>query len=402
MEGAGASLAIAVQETGKELARGNFSRVVEVLFCGLRCKAKRYDPAVCTNSTKMARACVQLARLRHPHVVQFLGSHDGGLVIVCEYLPYSLFWALERYGCLPEPLTHSILRDVAMALSYLHGLSPAVTHGYLHPNNVLLTADFTAKLSDVGVARTVELLGRLPKESQVYVAPDGDGMKGDIYSFGVVMVHAVGGTHPASIAGAQSQGGPLSGQLGVAERHPLSGLMKDCLNSDPRQRPVATQVLSMVSLEMTKFPPITIETRLEGVNQLRVGPQAHPLTLARKASVSPQRNGRGGSEADRNMALSIKNESLKLQVEELLVANRGLKGSLDRQVKLVSARDHEMAAKLMAKDQEILARQQEVAAKEALQVAAENNLTAKEATLQGVSRQLIELKEYLDTRAEVG
>ena len=402
MDGLGASLAISVQETGKELGRGAHSRIVEVLYNGLRCKAKKIDAVSPDTEKKVSEACALLARFRHPHLVQFLGTHKipaGGLAIVTEYLPCSLAWALERYGALPEPLTHSILRDVSVALSYLHGLSPPAAHGHLVPDNILLTADYTAKLSDVGVARSVGLLKRLPRESLVYLPPGGGGVEGDVYSFGAVMVHAIGGRHPASLAGAK--GSTLLGSLGVAERHPLSGLMKDCLNPDPKQRPAAAQVLSTVGLEMTKFPPITMEGRLDSVARLKGGTQSHPLALARKASVSPQRTMRG-REVDQHMALAIENESLRLQVEELQVANRGLKSSLERQVKVVSARDHEMAAKLMAKDQEILTKQQEVAAKEALQVAAENNLAAKEATLQGLSQQLQTLQDYLASRAEVG
>lgn len=403
MDGVGASLAISVQETGKELGRGAHSRIVEVLYSGLRCKAKKIDAVSRDTEKKVSEACALLARFRHPHLVQFLGTHKtpaaGGLAIVTEYLPCSLAWALERYGSLPEPLTHSILRDVSVALSYLHGLSPPAPHGHLVPDNVLLTADFTAKLSDVGVARSVGLLERLPRESLVYCPPEGGGIERDVYSFGAVMVHAIGGRHPASLA--DSKGSTLLSNLGVAERHPLSGLMKDCLNPDPKRRPAAAQVLSTVGLEMTKFPPITMESRLDSVARLKSGSQNHPLAVARKASVSPQRTMRG-REVDQHMALAIENESLKLQVEELQVANRGLKSSLERQVKVVSARDHEMAAKLMAKDQEILTKQQEVAAKEALQVAAENNLAAKEATLQGLSQQLQTLQDYLASRAEVG
>ena len=101
------------------------------------------------------------------------------------------------------------------------------------------------------------------------------------------------------------------------------------------------------------------------------------------------------------MALIIECESLKLQVEELKVVNRGLRTSLERQMKVVSARDHEMAAKLMAKDQEILAKQQEVAAKEAQLQAAEDSLAAKEATGRGLVEQLNRLQEYLASQSEV-
>ena len=406
-----ASLAISVQETGKELCRGAHSRILEVLYGGVRCKAKRID----TNNDqdvgklgkKVASACALLARLRHPHIVQFLGtqvSPNGSVVaIVMEYLPISLARALELYGPLPERLTHSVLRDASTALAYLHSLSPPVAHGYLVPANVLLTEDFTAKLSDVGVSRSVGLLRDLPRESAVYLPQSPrPGPEGDVYSLGAIMVHAVGSTHPASLTPAKDKS--LLSNLGMADRHPLCGLMRDCLHPDPTKRPSAMQVMTTISLEVTKFPPLTVESRLALVQAMKGGGRtsspSHPLTMSRRVSFSPKRMMRG-MEDDRNLGLVIESESLKLQVEELEVSNRGLKTSLERQMKVVSARDHEMAAKLMAKDQEILARQQEVSARDAMLQAAEDNLAAKEATCRGLGLQLRSLQDYLASRAEV-
>lgn len=400
---------ISVQDTGKELYRGAHSRIVEVLYGGVRCKAKRIETSAAGVEElrkKIDSACVLLARLRHPHVVQFLGTRitpDGGSVaIVTEYLPCSLASVLGRYGSLPEPLTHSILRDSSTALAYLHDLSPPVAHGYLVPANVLLTDDFTAKLSDVGVSRNVDLLRDLPLESAVYLPPPSEcpGTEGDVYSLGAIMVHAIGGTHPASLTSLDDKS--LLNSLGVAERHPLCGLMRGCLNSDPTKRPNASQVLNSISLEVTKFPPMSMESRLAHIQVMKGGGSSspnHPLAITRRA-FSPKRLLRG-LEDDRTMALVIESESLKLEVEELRVSNRGLRTSLERQMKFVSARDHEMAAKLMAKDQEIMAKQQEVNAQGALLKAAEDNLAAKEATNRGLNLQLRSLQDYLVSRAEV-
>ena len=403
------SLAISVQDAGKELCRGAHSRIVEVAYGGVRCKAKRIE-APGTDAEKLEEkvvsACVALSRLRHPHIVQFLGTHvspsGGSLAIVSEYLPYSLSRVLERYGSLPEPLTHSILRDASTALAYLQDISPPVVHGYLVPANVLLTEDFTAKLSDVGVSHSVDLLRDLPRESAVYLPPrEEPGTKSDVYSLGAIMVHAVGGTHPASLT--TEAGKSLVTSLGVAERHPLCGLMRDCLNSDPTQRPNASQVLNSISLEVTKFPPLSMESRLAYISTMKgggTGSPSHPLAITRRASFSPK-NMLRGLEDDRSLALAVDNETLKLETEELRVSNRGLRASLEKQMKFMSAHDHEMAAKLMAKDQEIVAKRQELAAQGALLKAAEDNVAAKEATNRGLTLQLRSLQDYLASRAEV-
>ena len=402
------SLAISVQDTGKELCRGAHSRILEVVYGGLRCRAKRIEPGSAEKvSESVVAACAVLSRLRHPNVVQFLGTQlvgEGSPAIVTEYLLHSLGKVLERHGSLPELLTHSILRDAASALVYLHDLSPPVAHGHLVPANLLLTEDFKAKLSDVGVSRCVLSQGNLPRESAAYLPSppnESPATKTDVFSLGAVMVHAVGGTHPASLTSGGER--PLGKSLGVAERHPLSGLMRDCLQPEPGRRPTAAQLQSRVSQEAAKFPPLSMESRLALVQGMKGGGSSpsHPLTSSKRPIFSPKRMLQGSAEGDRNLSLVIESEALKLEADELRVANRGLRAALEKQMKFVSAHDHEMAAKLMAKDQEIVARRQELTAQTALTKAAEENLAAKTATNRGLCLQLRSLQDYLASRAEV-
>ena len=403
------ALGITVQDMGKELCRGPHSRILEVVYCGIRCRVKRIDTSSGEEGLResLAGACAVLARLHHPNIVQFLGTQTGDefLGIVTEYSLYSLARVLERHGSLPEQLSHSVLRDTSSALVYLHDLSPPVPHGHLVPANVLLSEDFRAKLSDVGVSRCVESLRNIPRDSAAYLPStpsEKPATKTDVYSLGAVIVHVIGGTHPSSLLSSSNGERILAKNLGVAERHPLCGLMRDCLHSDPSKRPTAAQVLSRVSQEVTKFPPLSMESRLALVQGMKGGGvnPGHPLTSSRRLTFSPKKMLRG-TESDRSLALAIENEALKLETEELRIANRGLRTALDKQMKFVGAHDHEMAAKLMAKDQEIVARRHENSAQSALLKAAEENLAAKEATNRGVSLQLRSLKDYLVSRAEV-
>ena len=50
----------------------------------------------------------------------------------------------------------SILYDVCLGLSYLHGRDPPVIHRDLSSNNVLLTSHLVAKISDLGLARMIQ------------------------------------------------------------------------------------------------------------------------------------------------------------------------------------------------------------------------------------------------------
>ena len=142
-----------------------------------------------------------MAKMRHPHVVQFLGLCylEGSTlpVLVMERMDSSLDELLESAPGLPLALKRSLLADVVRGLLYLHSRSPPVVHRDLSSRNILLTSSLVAKISDLGNARIVNLqpgqlartLTHLPG-TLVYMAPEAFeegsryGPRLDIFSFG--------------------------------------------------------------------------------------------------------------------------------------------------------------------------------------------------------------------------
>ena len=160
-----------VEEKGREIGRGSYAVVKELDFRGLSCVGKSIHEELYDNASdrervdmlaRFAAECELLSQVRHPHVVQFVGVHfkQGSRlpVLVMERLDSTLSDCLDRYGKLPNEVSYPVIRDVAVGLCYLHGHAPnPIVHRDLTANNVLLTSDMKAKISDLGVAKMLNL-----------------------------------------------------------------------------------------------------------------------------------------------------------------------------------------------------------------------------------------------------
>ena len=291
--------------TGRELGSGSYSSVLELTFKGLRCAGKKihknlYEHGTSTGPEVLERygnECELLSQLRHPHVVQFLGLHfeeDAEVpIVVMEYLPLSLTDCLEEYGVLPTEISYSILRDVAVGLHFLHDNTPPIIHRDVTANNVLLTSQMTAKISDLGMAKILNLeparmihhmtvcpgtLSYMPPEALVSDAVYDT--KLDCFSYGVLMIHVLCGVWPITMEYLQpdpknpNQLCPLTeiqrrakylNQIG--HNHSLMKLIKRCLSNIPSERPNTATILKELGLILPSFPPL-FKNRVEMLTQI--------------------------------------------------------------------------------------------------------------------------------------
>ncbi|KAL8213699.1 hypothetical protein R6Q57_003148 [Mikania cordata] len=160
-----------------------------------------------------------IGRLRHPNLVRLLGycRRKGELFLVYDYMPNSsldslLFTSISA-TLLSWKQRVKIITDVAEALAYLHEQwVEVIIHRDIKASNVLLDADFNAKLGDFGLARfsnngteakTTHLAGTLG-----YIAPE-LARKGkattatDIFAFGAFCLEVVCGRRPVELQGRQ-------------------------------------------------------------------------------------------------------------------------------------------------------------------------------------------------------
>ena len=204
----------------------------------------------------------------------------------------NLAQCLDKYSVLPNEIGYSVLNDVALALSYLHQHSPPVIHRDLSANNVLLTPGMTAKISDLGVAKILDLN---PSQMRTMTQTPGTwcymppetlvpkprySTKVDVFSFGVMMVHLFSGQWPFPTEAAivdpqddsrmipQSEADRRQVYLDAFGRdRPLMNLMLGCLHNSPARRPEAVEILTQVSRVAAQFPS-TSKNKVELLQQL--------------------------------------------------------------------------------------------------------------------------------------
>ncbi|XP_073939285.1 interleukin-1 receptor-associated kinase 4 isoform X2 [Castor canadensis] len=147
-----------------------------------------------------------MAKCQHENLVKLLGfSSDGdNLCLVYVYMPNGSL--LDRLSCLDgtPPLSWhmrcKIAQGAANGISFLH--ESHHIHRDIKSANILLDEDFTAKISDFGLARASEKFSQTVMTSRIvgttaYMAPEalrGEiTPKSDIYSFGVVLLEIITG-----------------------------------------------------------------------------------------------------------------------------------------------------------------------------------------------------------------
>jgi serine/threonine-protein kinase len=155
---------------------------------------------------RFRREARAVAQLSHPHIVGVIdaGEDDHRPYIVFEYVEgETLKERIRRLGRLPvsEAIAYSI--EIARALGAAHARH--IVHRDVKPQNVLIDEEGSAKVTDFGIARTMEEDG-LTADGRVigttdYVSPEqalGRPVTGqsDLYSLGVVLYEMLTGEVP--------------------------------------------------------------------------------------------------------------------------------------------------------------------------------------------------------------
>ncbi|XP_052172805.1 probable serine/threonine-protein kinase PBL3 [Diospyros lotus] len=272
-----------------------------------------------------------LGQLHHPNLVKLIGycSEGDNRLLVYEFMPKgSLENHLFRRG--PQPLPWATRMKVAIGaakgLCFLHDAEEQVIYRDFKASNILLDADFNAKLSDFGLAKagptgdrthvSTQVMGTHGYAAPEYVATGRLTAKSDVYSFGVVLLELLSGRRAVdkSKSGVEQNlvgwakpylddkrklfrimDTKLGGQYPQKGAHGAATLALQCLCTEAKLRPRMSEVLAR--LEQLQAPknagkyeqpalshPIPRSAMRRPRSPMNLTPSASPLRLSHRQS----------------------------------------------------------------------------------------------------------------------
>ncbi|XP_057979056.1 probable serine/threonine-protein kinase PBL17 [Malania oleifera] len=228
-----------------------------------------------------------LGQLSHPNLVKLIGycCEDEHRLLIYEYMACG---SLEKqlFRRVGATLTWSkrmkIALDAAKGLAFLHGAEQSVIYRDFKTSNILLDADYNAKLSDFGLAKdgpmgdqthvSTRVMGTYGYAAPEYVMTGHLTARSDVYGFGVVLLEMLIGrramdkSRPSREHNLVEWARPLlnhnkkllrildprmEGQYSVRTAFKVANLAYQCLSQNPKGRPLMRQVVEILETFQT-------------------------------------------------------------------------------------------------------------------------------------------------------
>ncbi|KAH1038003.1 hypothetical protein J1N35_039746 [Gossypium stocksii] len=268
-----------------------------------------------------------LGQLSHSNLVKLIGycCEDEHRLLVYEYMASGSLekHLFRRVGCsLTWSKRMKIALDAAKGLAFLHGAKRPIIYRDFKTSNILLDADFNAKLADFGLAKdgptgdqthvSTRVMGTYGYAAPEYVMTGHLTARSDVYGYGVVLLEMLLGRRamdkcrPSREHNLVEWARPLlnhnkkvlrildpkmDGQYSAKTARKVANLAYRCLSQNPKGRPLMNEVVELLE---------TLETNDDS--------QEEACTSVKKRNSGRTGSHREGS-ADRSRSTNVRSRS---------------------------------------------------------------------------------------------
>ncbi|GMJ01594.1 PBS1-Like8 [Hibiscus trionum] len=254
-----------------------------------------------------------LGQLRHPNLVKLIGycCEDDHRLLVYEFMfRGSLENHLFRKATVPLSWAKRMMiaLGAAKGLAFLHNAERPVIYRDFKTSNILLDSDYTAKLSDFGLAKagpqgdethvSTRVMGTYGYAAPEYVMTGHLTARSDVYSFGVVLLELLTGrksvdkTRPSKEQNLVDWARPklndkrkllqiidprLENQYSARAAQKACSLAYYCLSQNPKARPLMSDVVE--TLEPLQCTGGSADEVSSSVNSKLTGGSAGPFAM---------------------------------------------------------------------------------------------------------------------------
>lgn len=273
----------------ENLGKGAYGVVYKAKCDELICAAKYLHPIFFDRGNAGTNDVVRrfkkeiqlLSHLKHPNIVQYLGTHEeegtNTVILLMELLDCSLHSYLDQHRGDPLPFHQevNIIHDVSRALDYLH--VNHIHHRDLSCKNILMLGELRAKVSDFGVSKLRDPNGGYSNDTPcpgniLYMPPEALKIPPtlantlDEFSLGVVMIQILNRKYPEPTAlHRDSTSSETLTIIPEIERrkndldlcdpsNPLLQLAISCISNNPLERPTAEKMCRLLSVLKNTAP----------------------------------------------------------------------------------------------------------------------------------------------------
>ena len=418
------------------LGSGSYGAVCKAMCDDLPCAAKILHstlfqlnvPGTMDVMQRFEQECHLLSAIKHPHIVQYLGTYcdpESRLpVLLMELMDESLTRFLKQsHEQLPYHTEVNLCYDIALALSYLH--SHGIIHRDLSSNNVLLIAGSRAKVADFGMAKLYDVNNAahltpltLCPGTMVYMPPEAlrdrsvYTEKLDSFALGVLCVQIMTRKIPnpsdrvTIVADPRAPTGKIEVPVPEIERrrshinlitqeHPLLLVALACLQDEGEKRPLAQEICCHIAQMKTA-------TLYKYSVQLSQAPASH--SGDREMQIRESRRQHSEQVQALQLQLQSKEEQLLAKDKQSLTHLQQKEQEIQQQQQQIQTLKSQLTAtndqlqthkqKLTTKDEQLVSKNKQLAHKD-------RQLQQREAAIAVGQQEIQQLRQQLQSSEQV-